>query len=95
MIPTLIALARRYWPILAVAAVLGLTFLTVRCVDQSMDRAVTSATNTGRAEQRADDLTESANRVEKANAAAETVRRDPAARNAECLRHSRTPENCD
>jgi hypothetical protein len=34
------------------------------------------------------------NQVEKANAAADQVRRDPVARDAECLRHARNPEDC-
>jgi len=91
----MLILLRRFWPFLAIAVIVALTALVIRCTDRAQDNAVTSATSAGRAEQRADDLTETAVRTERANNAVETIRRDPAARNAECLRHSRTPENCD
>lgn len=48
----------------------------------------------GAAVQREGDLVETVKRVEKANEAAATIERDPAARRDRCLRHSRTPENC-
>lgn len=39
-------------------------------------------------------LTKTLERTEKANEAAETIVHDDDARRANCLRHSRTPDNC-
>lgn len=93
MIPAL-AILRRFWPLGVIIVAIGLTLLLVRCTDRAQDKAVTVSHEAGRERQRADDLSETINRTLEANNAAETILRDPVARNAECLRHSRTPENC-
>ncbi|GLT01158.1 hypothetical protein GCM10007897_25490 [Sphingobium jiangsuense] len=76
---------------LAVALLVG---LLIRWIDRAQDHAVTQATETGRAEQRADDQAEVLNKVEKAKDAQEAIRRDDDAARAQCVRYSRTPENC-
>lgn len=48
----------------------------------------------GGAVQREADLRETVKNVEKANEAADLIRRDPARAYAECLRTARTPANC-
>lgn len=48
----------------------------------------------GGAVQREADLRETVKNVEKANEAADLVRRDPARAYAECVRTARTPANC-
>lgn len=48
----------------------------------------------GGAVQREADLRETVKNVEKANEAADLVRRDPDRAHAECLRTARTPANC-
>lgn len=92
---TALALLRRLWPALAAIALLTLILILVRCSDRAQDMAVTQGVETGRATQQADDLHETVNRTEKANAAAQEVRTDPVAKRDGCLRHSRTPANCD
>lgn len=44
--------------------------------------------------QREGDLRETIERTEKANEAAKEIERNPDARRDNCLRYSRTPENC-
>lgn len=78
--------------IVIVAALLA--FTVERCARHAIDKGQESATETGRQQQRADDLQETISQAERANNAAETIRRDPDARRAECLRDSRAPENC-
>lgn len=48
----------------------------------------------GAAVQREADLRETVKNVEKANEAADLIRRDPARAHAECVRTARTPANC-
>ena len=90
-----IALLRRFWPALAAAALLTAILLLVRCADRAQDNAVGQAREVGASEVREQAATETLNRTLEANNAAEAVRRDPVVRRAGCLRHSRTPENCD
>lgn len=62
----------------------------------SQNRAIIdNATDAGLAIQQRNDATETLNRTLEAINAEVAVRNDPAVRNASCLRHSRTPENCD
>jgi len=89
-----LTLLRRFWPALAAGGLLLLIVLLVRCSDRAQDSAVTQAHDAGAAQERADTATTTLNRTLEAINAAEAVRRDPAVRNAGCVRHSRTPENC-
>jgi len=95
MIPTALALLRRFWPALAAGGVLLLILLLVRCSDRAQDSAVDQARDAGASEVREQAATETLNRTLEAINAEEAVRHNPAVRNAACLRHSRTPENCD
>jgi uncharacterized lipoprotein NlpE involved in copper resistance len=89
-----LALLRRFWPALVAAALLLVILLLVRCSDRAREDAVTQAHDAGAAQERASTATTTLNRTLEAINAAEAVRRDPAVRNAGCVRHSRTPENC-
>lgn len=81
--------------IAAIVIACGLLALTVdRCTRHAIDRGQESAAEAGRQQRRADELQETIRQTERANNAAETIRRDPDARRADCLRDSRTPENC-
>jgi len=84
----------RWWPALGGAAVIVLILLLVRCSDRAQDSAVTQARDAGAAQERADTAATTLNRTLEAINAEEAVRRDPAVRDAACLRHSRTPTNC-
>lgn len=86
---------KRLWPLGAGLGLLLALFLLVRCADRAQDKAVTSAHDAGRSAQQADDLHETLNRTEKANDAAKTIGSDDIARHNQCVRYSRTPENCD
>ncbi|WP_313800995.1 hypothetical protein [Sphingobium sp.] len=88
------ALLKRFWPALAAPALVTLVLLLVRCSDRAQDNAVTQAHDAGVAQQRADTATATLDQTLKAAHAEEAIRRDPVVRNASCLRHSRTPENC-
>lgn len=79
--------------ILGLSAALAL-FLLVRCSDRAQDKAITTATEKGRAEQQADDLTETLNRTLEAANADEKQRRDADARHDLCVQHARNPEDC-
>lgn len=71
--------------IIAIAIMIGLGFV---------DRAFDSAEQAGASKGAAAAAEKGLSNVEAANRAADTVARDPVERNADCLRHSRTPENC-
>ena len=71
--------------VVAVAILIGLGF-----VDRAFDTAEQAGASKGAAAAAEKGLTH----VENANRAAEAVAHDPAVRDADCLRHSRTPENC-
>ena len=74
-----------------VALTLGALVLMVdRCARRVMD----TATEGGKQTERADSLQDTFRQTERANNAAENIRRNPDARRADCLRDSRTPENC-
>lgn len=79
--------------IIGLSAALGI-FLLVRCSDRAQDKAITTATEKGRAEQQADDLTETLNRTLEAANADEKQRRDADARHDLCVRHARNPDDC-
>lgn len=91
---TVLLFLRRFWPALVAAAVLGLILLLVRCSDRAQDSAVEQARDAGASEVREQAATTTLNRTLEAINAEEAVRHDPAVRDAACLRHSRTPENC-
>ncbi len=74
--------------ILAVVAVAVLT------INHFTNRAFDAAEETGAANVRVIVAEEGMSNVENANEAAAEVKRDPFVRNADCLRDSRTPENC-
>lgn len=84
----------RFWPALVAAALIALVLLLVRCSDRAQDNAVTQAHDAGMAQERADTAAETLNRTVEAVHAEEAIRRNPDVRDASCLRHSRTPENC-
>lgn len=75
-------------------AAAALIFGLIRWIDRAQDAAVAQSREAGRAQQRADDQQQTLNQVEKAKDAQETIRRDDAAARAQCVRYSRTPENC-
>jgi 4-hydroxybenzoate polyprenyltransferase len=86
----LLGLAKGYWLLIAAAAAVALYF----GAQMVLNKLVDSSKDAGATEQREADLTQTVNNVEKANAAAETVRRDPDAARAECLRNARNKANC-
>jgi len=65
-----------------------------RCAQFAMTTVTRSATEAGVQQERADHHQETIRQTEKANAAADKVRRDGGAARDDCLRDSRTPENC-
>lgn len=77
-----------------VAAVIALLFALDRCAQYAMSAATRSATEAGVQQERANTAHKSLNQVEKANAAAETVRRNGGADFDKCLRDNRHPESC-
>ncbi|UXC93142.1 hypothetical protein EGM87_22870 [Sphingobium sp. RSMS] len=89
-----LAIFRRFWPALAVAAVLALILLLVRCSDRAQDSAVEQARDAGASEVREQAATSTLTRTLEAINAEEAVRHDPAVRDAACLRHARNPEDC-
>lgn len=90
----MIALLTRWWPALGSIAIVGLVLLLVRCSDRAQDNAVEQARDAGASQVREEAASETLNRTMEAINAEEAIRRDPDARRAGCLRHSRTPENC-
>lgn len=76
--------------VLVVIACGTLMLMVDRCARRVMDTAFES----GKQTERADGAHDTIRQTERANNAAETIRRDPDARRADCLRDSRTPENC-
>jgi len=86
----LFGLAKGYWLLIAIAGAIALWF----GINGLLDRLQDTAKDAGRTEQREADLTATVKQVEKANAAAETVRLDPDAARAECLRNARNKANC-
>lgn len=79
--------------IIGLSVALGV-FLLVRCSDRAQDNAIATATEKGRAEQQADDLTETLHRTLEAANADEKQRRDADARHDLCVRHARNPDDC-
>lgn len=86
----LFGLAKGWWLLIAAfgcfAIYIGIHGLLDRYGDASRDLGVQQQQNA--------DLTATVKQVEKANAAAETVRRDPDAARAECLRNARNKADC-
>lgn len=72
----------------------GLLAVALLAANHFIDRAFDGAEESGASRVEAKAATSALEAVEKGNAAAETVARDPAVRRADCLRDSRTPENC-
>lgn len=79
--------------IIGLSAALAI-FLLVRCSDRAQDKAIVTATDKGRAEQQADDLSTTLNRTMEAINADEALRRDAAVRHDLCVRHARNPNDC-
>lgn len=67
------------------AAIIGITLIK-KNAEQS-ERA-------GAAIQRETNLNQTISNAERANNAAENIKRDPAARDSECLLHARNPSDC-
>lgn len=85
---------RRFWPLLLAVVLIIVLLLLVRCADRAQDGAVTQGREAGIAQERADTATETLNRTVEAIHAEDAIRRDPDVRDAACLRHSRTPQDC-
>lgn len=85
-----LGLAKGLWIAVAAAALIG-GYLWLRARENADDRANQEI---GAELERANDIAETLDRTEKADAAEENLDRDPDARRAGCVRHSRTPENC-
>jgi len=89
-------------PLWAKAAIAGALILAIvvgirSCADvanHSTDAAVAAGEQKGAASAAAAAATKGLSNVEEGNKAAAAVARDSDARRAGCLRHSRTPENC-
>jgi len=79
--------------LIAIAIVAGFRTCTAT-TNHKTDVAIGAAEEKGAATAAAAAATKGLENVEKGNAAATAVDRDPAVRRAGCLRHSRTPENC-
>lgn len=77
-----------------VLTALALVAIAVATVNHFVDVAFQSAEETGAANVRAIVAEEGMSNVKNANEAAAEVRSDPVVRNADCVRDSRTPENC-
>lgn len=75
-------------------AFLALIFALDRCASYAMREMQESAIETGVQKERAESTAVIINQVEKANAAAEKVRRAGGAERTDCLRDNRHPENC-
>jgi len=86
----LLGLKRWIW-IAIVAAALGAAVLIA---GRTVDRVLESATEAGKAAQRAENAEATLNQVEKANDASQDLQRDPGAARDECLRHARNPADC-
>jgi len=78
---------------LGIAIIAGAA-LIVLTINGFVDRAFDRAERKGAAASAADAATKGLEHVEQANEAAHKVTLDAAARRAGCLRHSRTPQNC-
>ncbi|HEX7820417.1 MAG TPA: hypothetical protein VF503_24345 [Sphingobium sp.] len=90
-----LAFAARFWPALVAVLLVGAVLILVRCSGRAQDNAVTQARDAGASQVRERAASETLSRTLEANNAAEAVRRDPVARRDGCVRHSRTPQNCD
>lgn len=86
----LFGLSRGIWLVAVIGALIALWLATV-VLENADDNANQKI---GQTIEREKNLTETLNRVEKANEAEATIDHDPDARRDGCLRHSRTPENC-
>lgn len=88
-------LANRWaWALAVAALLLLLAFALDRCARHATSAMQERAAQAGRADQQANDLRDTISRTERANDAAETIRRDADARHVECLRHARNPQDC-
>jgi hypothetical protein len=72
--------------VLAISIFMGVRGALISGLDRAEQKGGTAV--------RADTAEKGMKHVENANRAAANVRADPVVRNAECVRDSRTPENC-
>jgi hypothetical protein len=79
--------------LVAIAIVAGFRSCTA-VTNHKTDAAIGAAEQKGAATAAAAAATKGLGHVEKGNAAAAAVDRDPAVRRAGCVRHSRTKQNC-
>lgn len=86
----LFGLAKGWWLLIGLAAVAALLWW-LSAAEKADDRANREI---GASVQREADLRETLSNVEKANEAAEAVRRNSDAARAECLRNARNPDDC-
>ena len=77
-----------------VLTILALVVIAVSTINHFTDSAFQSAEDTGAANVRAVVAEEGMSNAQIANEAANEVRSDPVVRHTDCLRDSRTPENC-
>lgn len=74
--------------------ILAVVAVAIVAINHFTDSAFDAAEESGAANVRVEVAEKGLSNVENANEAAAEVRRDPVLRNADCLRDSRTPENC-
>lgn len=80
-----------------IATVLGIAIavmLAIIAIIHFIDNAFTAAEDAGAAKVTNENLQTTITRTKEANNAEENIRNDADAAYANCLRHSRTPENC-
>jgi riboflavin synthase len=77
-----------------VLTALALVAIAVATINHFIDVAFQSAEETGAANVRVIVAEEGMSNVKNANEAAAEVKRDPVLRHTDCVRDSRTPENC-
>jgi len=77
-----------------VLTTLALAAIAVTTINHFVDNAFQSAEETGAANVRVIVAEEGMSNVKNANEAAAEVKRDPVLRHTDCVRDSRTPENC-
>lgn len=80
--------------LLAIGGIVLVIALLIFAISRFIDNAFDAAEQAGAAKVRAETLETTITRTEEANNAEDTIRNDPAAARDNCVRHSRTPENC-
>lgn len=89
MIPTRLIIIGALVGLLLTATAIGFVL-----VNKANDRAAKEAERAGAAIQRETNLNQTISNAERANNAAENIKRDPAAVNDDCLRNARNPADC-